>query len=121
MIGFSIKEKTEKALHKMEEPEFVVVNDNSSESLGGEYVEYDAEKCRELAEKMAEVLDGAKYKGVKENFLGGFGIIFRAGDGENEVTLWIYEDRIEIAKGNYVSISILSDSSIYDALKSLTE
>ena len=111
-----------KQLKSMESIEYVLINDNRSENyFGGEYIETDREKCLELKSLLLGELVNASCGGTRENFLGGFCLIVRISDGEDELKLWFYDDKIEIENGIDVVICKTEDSSAYLKLLSLTE
>lgn len=108
-------------LNRIEAPEYVIINDNRSENIGGEYIEYDTQKCRALIGIVAKALEEASFEGTRDNFLGGFALIFRVSDSKDDIKLWFYEDKIEIENGTDIAIYKTKNSKAFEALLELTK
>ncbi len=122
IFGAIERNRVIKELKNTEDIEYVLVNDNRSENyFGGEYIESDPNECERLVSIIAEALEGSSFGGVKANSIGGFGLMVRISYGEDIITLWFYEDRIELENGSDIVICKIKDSTVFDFLLTLTE
>ena len=122
IFGAIERNRVIKELKNIEEIEYVLINDNRSENyFGGEHIENDPDECKKLVKTIADALESSSFDVVKENSFGGFGLMVRISYGEDMITLWFYEDRIELENGSDIVACKTKDSSIFDFLLALTE
>lgn len=122
IFGAAARRRVIKALKAIDTPDYVLINDNRAENyFGGEHIETDPEKCKELLLSITEALENAPFDGTRENLLGGFALIVRISEGEDEIKLWFYKDKIELENRSDIVICKMRDSTVFDHLLGFTE
>lgn len=115
IFGIIAKNRLINKLESISEFDYVLINDNRSENyFGGEYIETDVDRCRLLTEKITSALKESEYDGTRNNFLGGFALILRISRGDEEIRLWLYEDKIEFENGSDIVMCRTADSSVFN-------